>query len=78
MAFKDEQSMRDATIEGMNDQDLNGRNITVHGSEGGGYGRMVDGYGGGGYGDGGGCDRKYGGGPRYSRGGGVSDGNQSK
>ena len=67
VTFKDEQSMRDA-IEGMNGQDLDGRNITVNEAQ----SRGVGGYGGGrdrGYGGGGG------GGPRYSRGGGAADGN---
>ncbi|KAK6121439.1 hypothetical protein DH2020_044815 [Rehmannia glutinosa] len=65
VTFKDEQSMRDA-IEGMNGQELDGRNITVNeaqsrGSGGGGGGgfrgpRREGGYsgGGGGYGGGGG------------------------
>ncbi|CAL5378501.1 unnamed protein product [Camellia sinensis] len=84
VTFKDEQSMRDA-IEGMNGQDLDGRNITVNeaqsrGSGGGGGGGFRGGGGRreGGYG-GGGRDRGYGGGggggSRYSRGGGASDGN---
>ncbi|KAL3382979.1 hypothetical protein AABB24_002459 [Solanum stoloniferum] len=86
VTFKDEQAMRDA-IEGMNGQDLDGRNITVNeaqsrGGGGGGGGRGGGGYGGGrregGYGGGGGG---YGGGDRYSDrssrggGGGSSDGN---
>ena len=74
VTFKDEQSMRDA-IEGMNGQDLDGRNITVNEAQsrgsggggggfrsgGGGGGRRDGGYsrGGGGYGGGGGG---YGGG----------------
>ncbi|KAL7206722.1 hypothetical protein ACSBR2_019437 [Camellia fascicularis] len=70
VTFKDEQSMRDA-IEGMNGQDLDGRNITVNEAQSRGSG--------GGYGGGGGRDRGYGGsgggGSRYSRGGGASDGN---
>ncbi|CAL5329077.1 hypothetical protein CsSME_00009383 [Camellia sinensis var. sinensis] len=85
VTFKDEQSMRDA-IEGMNGQDLDGRNITVNeaqsrGSGGGGGGGFRGGGGRreGGYGGGGGRDRGYGGGggggSRYSRGGGASDGN---
>ncbi|XP_073307435.1 glycine-rich RNA-binding protein 7-like isoform X1 [Primulina huaijiensis] len=55
VTFKDEQSMRDA-IEGMNGQDLDGRNITVNeaqsrGGGGGGFrGPRRDGGGGGGYG----------------------------
>ncbi|GMP37901.1 hypothetical protein CsSME_00009383 [Camellia sinensis var. sinensis] len=75
VTFKDEQSMRDA-IEGMNGQDLDGRNITVNeaqsrgsgGGGGGGFrgggGRREGGYGGGGRGGGGygGRDRGYGGG----------------
>ncbi|KAA8536102.1 hypothetical protein F0562_028580 [Nyssa sinensis] len=65
VTFKDEQSMRDA-IEGMNGQDLDGRNITVNEaqSRGGGGG----GGGGGGFRSGGGGGRRDGGG--YSRGGG--------
>ncbi|XP_047308870.1 glycine-rich RNA-binding protein GRP1A-like [Impatiens glandulifera] len=64
VTFKDEQSLK-AAIEGMNGQDLDGRNITVNeaqsrgsggGGGGGGYNR---GGGGGGYGGGGGS---YGGG----------------
>ncbi|XP_049409312.1 glycine-rich RNA-binding protein GRP1A-like isoform X2 [Solanum stenotomum] len=82
VTFKDEQAMRDA-IEGMNGQDLDGRNITVNeaqsrGGGGGGGGRGGGGYGGGrregggggGYGGGGGG---YGGGRReggYGGGGG--------
>ncbi|KAL0376151.1 UNVERIFIED_CONTAM: Glycine-rich RNA-binding protein GRP1A [Sesamum calycinum] len=65
VTFKDEQSMRDA-IEGMNGQELDGRNITVNeaqsrGSGGGGGfrgGRREGGYGGGG---GGGYGRREGG-----------------
>ncbi|XP_055815697.1 glycine-rich RNA-binding protein [Solanum dulcamara] len=76
VTFKDEQAMRDA-IEGMNGQDLDGRNITVNeaqsrGGGGGGGGRGGGGYGGGrreggggGYGGGG-----YGGGRREGGGGG--------
>ncbi|CAK8569253.1 unnamed protein product [Lathyrus sativus] len=66
VTFASEQSMKDA-IEGMNGQDLDGRNITVNEAQSrGGYGG-----GGGGYGGGGGRDRGYGdGGSRYSRGGG--------
>ncbi|XP_028789262.1 glycine-rich RNA-binding protein [Neltuma alba] len=60
VTFSSEQSMRDA-IEGMNGQDLDGRNITVNEAQSRGRG----GGGGGGYGSGGG----YGGGG-YSRGGG--------
>ncbi|KAK4258645.1 hypothetical protein QN277_005072 [Acacia crassicarpa] len=89
VTFANEQAMRDA-IEGMNGQDLDGRNITVNeaqnrgrGGGGGGYNRnggggYGGGNGGGGYGGGGyggGRDRGYGdGGARYSRGGGASDG----
>ncbi|CAK8576528.1 unnamed protein product [Lathyrus sativus] len=70
VTFATEQSMRDA-IEGMNGQDMDGRNITVNeaqsrGSGGGGYGGRREG-GGGGYGSGGGYG---GGGGGYSRGGG--------
>ncbi|XP_040992842.1 LOW QUALITY PROTEIN: glycine-rich RNA-binding protein GRP1A-like [Juglans microcarpa x Juglans regia] len=76
VTFSNEQSMRDA-IEGMNGQDLDGRNITVNeaqsrGGGGGGYSRGGGGgYGGGGYGGGGGR-RESGGG--YSRGGGSGGG----
>lgn len=77
VTFKDEQSMRDA-IEGMNGQELDGRNITVNeaqsrGSGGGGGGgfrgprRDGGGYGGGG---GGGYGRREGGGGGYGSGGG--------
>ncbi|EYU42616.1 hypothetical protein MIMGU_mgv1a016253mg [Erythranthe guttata] len=75
VTFKDERSMREA-IEGMNGQELDGRNITVNeaqsrGSGGGGGG----GFGGprreGGYGGGGG----YGGDRGYSSRGGGSEGN---
>ncbi|CAN1125376.1 Glycine-rich RNA-binding protein, partial [Linum perenne] len=77
VTFSDEKSMRDA-IEGMNGQNLDGRNITVNeaqsrgssGGGGGGFNRGGGGYGGGrerGYGGGGGGDR-------YSRGGGDSEG----
>ncbi|CAL5205611.1 unnamed protein product [Lathyrus oleraceus] len=80
VTFASEQSMKDA-IEGMNGQDLDGRNITVNeaqsrgsgGGGGGGGGRREGG--GGGYGGGGGRDRGYGdGGSRYSRGGGGGGG----
>ncbi|KAF6136283.1 hypothetical protein GIB67_042768 [Kingdonia uniflora] len=73
VTFSDEKSMRDA-IEGMNGQDLDGRNITVNeaqsrGSGGGGGG------GGGGYRGGGGGGGGYGGGRErsggYSGGGGY-------
>ncbi|CAK8569252.1 unnamed protein product [Lathyrus sativus] len=72
VTFASEQSMKDA-IEGMNGQDLDGRNITVNeaqsrGSGGGGGGGYRGGGGGGGYGGGGGG--YGGGGGGYSRGGG--------
>ncbi|XP_010254827.1 PREDICTED: glycine-rich RNA-binding protein GRP1A-like [Nelumbo nucifera] len=71
VTFRDEQSMRDA-IEGMNGQNLDGRNITVNqaqsrGSGGGGGGggfRSGGGGGGGGYG---GYGRRDGGGGGYNR-----------
>ncbi|GFS29327.1 cold, circadian rhythm, and rna binding 2 [Actinidia rufa] len=66
VTFKDEQSMRDA-IEGMNGQDLDGRNITVNEAQSRGSG---GGGGGGGFRSGGG--RREGGG--YSRGGGYGGG----
>ncbi|ONH91160.1 hypothetical protein PRUPE_8G096400 [Prunus persica] len=78
VTFSNEKAMRDA-IEGMNGQNLDGRNITVNeaqsrgsggggGGNGGGYSR---GGGGGGYGGGyGGGGRREGGGGGYSRGGG--------
>ncbi|KAI5388521.1 hypothetical protein KIW84_074274 [Lathyrus oleraceus] len=90
VTFATEQSMRDA-IEGMNGQDMDGRNITVNEAQsrgsgggyggrreggGGGYGSGGGGYGGGGYG--GSRDRGYGGsggGGGYSRGGGGGGGN---
>ncbi|CAA3032566.1 glycine-rich RNA-binding GRP1A-like [Olea europaea subsp. europaea] len=83
VTFKDEQSMRDA-IEGMNGQDLEGRNITVNeaqsrgsGGGGGGFrgGHREGGYGGGGGGGGGGGrgygrrEGGYGGGSGYGGGG---------
>uniref|UniRef100_I1LJD0 RRM domain-containing protein n=2 Tax=Glycine subgen. Soja TaxID=1462606 RepID=I1LJD0_SOYBN len=82
VTFASENSMKDA-IEGMNGQNLDGRNITVNeaqsrGSRGGYGGRREGGYnrGGGGYGGGGyGGDRDCGygdGGSRYSRGGDVN------
>ncbi|XP_010254826.1 PREDICTED: glycine-rich RNA-binding protein GRP1A-like [Nelumbo nucifera] len=90
VTFRDEQSMRDA-IEGMNGQNLDGRNITVNQAQSrssGGGGGFRSGGGGGGYGgygrrDGGGYNRSLGGrdrgygerGSRYSRGDGSSDGN---
>ncbi|PSS26044.1 Glycine-rich RNA-binding protein [Actinidia chinensis var. chinensis] len=68
VTFKDEKSMRDA-IEGMNGQDLDGRNITVNeaqsrGGGGGGGGGFRSGGGGGGRREGGGYSRSggYGGG----------------
>ncbi|KAJ9152699.1 hypothetical protein P3X46_026235 [Hevea brasiliensis] len=71
VTFNNEKSMRDA-IEGMNGQNLDGRNITVNeaqsrgsGGGGGGYSR---GGSGGGYGGGGRREGGYGGG--YNRGGG--------
>ncbi|GAU45385.1 hypothetical protein TSUD_90050 [Trifolium subterraneum] len=71
VTFATEQSMRDA-IEGMNGQDMNGRNITVNEAQsrgsGGGGGRGGGGYSGGGGGGGYGGRREGGGG--YSRGGG--------
>nr|CAA89058.1 putative glycine rich RNA binding protein [Solanum tuberosum] len=81
VTFKDEQAMRDA-IEGMNRQDLDGRNITVNeaqsrggveaggGRGGGGYGGGRREGGGGGYGGYGGGRREGGGGGGYSGGGG--------
>ncbi|CAN0866666.1 Glycine-rich RNA-binding protein [Linum grandiflorum] len=81
VTFSDEKSMRDA-IEGMNGQNLDGRNITVNeaqsrGGGGGGGGGFRSGGprsgGGGGYGGGGG-QRGYGGGQReggYGGGGGY-------
>ncbi|XP_073307436.1 glycine-rich RNA-binding protein-like isoform X2 [Primulina huaijiensis] len=81
VTFKDEQSMRDA-IEGMNGQDLDGRNITVNeaqsrGGGGGGFrGPRRDGGGGGGYArrEGGYGGGRGGGGRGYSRNVGASDG----
>ncbi|XP_047174987.1 small RNA binding protein 1-like isoform X2 [Vigna umbellata] len=70
VTFATEQAMRDA-IDGMNGQNLDGRNITVNAAQS--RGRGGGGGGGGGYG--GSRDRGYGdGGSRYSRGGGASDG----
>nr|KJB78453.1 hypothetical protein B456_013G036800 [Gossypium raimondii] len=60
VTFRDEKAMRDA-IEGMNGQNLDGRNITVNEAQSRRSGRRE-----GGYGDGG---------SRYSRGGGASEGN---
>ncbi|XP_044491073.1 glycine-rich RNA-binding protein GRP2A-like [Mangifera indica] len=78
VTFRDEKSMRDA-IEGMNGQNLDGRNITVNEAQnrgsggGGGYNRGGGGYGGGRReGGGGGYNRGYGGGRR--EGGGYGDG----
>ncbi|CAJ2642737.1 unnamed protein product [Trifolium pratense] len=73
VTFASEQSMKDA-IEGMNGQDLDGRNITVNeaqnrGSGGGGGGGGYRGGGGGGY-SGGGGGYSGGGGGGYNRGGG--------
>ncbi|MCE7766480.1 RNA-binding protein, partial [Pseudomonas putida] len=87
VTFKDEKSMRDA-IEGMNGQDLDGRNITVNeaqsrGSGGGGGGgggfrggrrEGGGGYGGGGYGGG----RREGGGGGYGGGGGGYGGGRDR
>ncbi|KAK9286514.1 hypothetical protein L1049_014912 [Liquidambar formosana] len=77
VTFASEQAMRDA-IEGMNGQNLDGRNITVNeaqsrgsGGGGGGGGGFRSG-GGGGYGGGGGGRREGGGG--YSRSGGGGGG----
>ncbi|KAK8636401.1 hypothetical protein V6N13_124147 [Hibiscus sabdariffa] len=72
VTFRDEKSMRDA-IEGMNGQNLDGRNITVNeaqsrGGGGGGGGR------GGGYGGGGGYNRSGGGGGYGRREGGYGGG----
>ncbi|OAY25522.1 hypothetical protein MANES_17G101400v8 [Manihot esculenta] len=67
VTFSNEKSMRDA-IEGMNGQNLDGRNITVNEAQ----SRGSGGGGNGGYSR----DRGYGdGGSRYSRGGGASEGN---
>ncbi|KDP46256.1 hypothetical protein JCGZ_10096 [Jatropha curcas] len=82
VTFNNEKSMRDA-IEGMNGQNLDGRNITVNeaqsrGSGGGGGGGGGGGYsrGGGGYGGGGRREGGYGGGGGgYNRGGGGYGGN---
>ncbi|RZC44574.1 hypothetical protein C5167_037522 [Papaver somniferum] len=82
VTFSNEQSMRDA-IEGMNGQNLDGRNITVNeaqsrGSGGGGGGGFRSGGGGGGYGGGGYGQRREGGGgyggDRGSGGGGYGGG----
>ncbi|KAF9610865.1 hypothetical protein IFM89_025327 [Coptis chinensis] len=80
VTFLSEQAMREA-IEGMNGQELDGRNITVNEAQsrdsgGGGGGCREDG-GGGGYSRGGrGGDRGYGGGGSVTRSwGGDSDGN---
>ncbi|GMP48171.1 hypothetical protein CsSME_00015619 [Camellia sinensis var. sinensis] len=78
VTFKDEQSMRDA-IEGMNGQDLDGRNITVNeaqsrGSGGGGGRRDGGGYSRGGGGYGGGSGGGYGGGGGGGYGGGRDRG----
>ncbi|KAI8554274.1 hypothetical protein RHMOL_Rhmol05G0085300 [Rhododendron molle] len=73
VTFKDEQSMKDA-IEGMNGQDLDGRNITVNEAQSRGSG---GGGGGGGFrsGGGGGGGRRDGGG--YGGGGGGYGGSRS-
>ncbi|KAL6209594.1 hypothetical protein ACLB2K_020534 [Fragaria x ananassa] len=84
VTFSNEKAMRDA-IEGMNGQDLDGRNITVNeaqsrgsggGGGGGGYGgsRGGGGYGSGGGGYGGGARREGGGGGYGSGGGGYGGG----
>ncbi|XP_057495944.1 glycine-rich RNA-binding protein-like [Actinidia eriantha] len=81
VTFKDEKSMRDA-IEGMNGQDLDGRNITVNeaqsrgGGGGGGGGGFRSGGGGGGRREGGGYNRSggYGGGGGGGYGGGRDRG----
>ncbi|GMJ01763.1 hypothetical protein HRI_003845500 [Hibiscus trionum] len=81
VTFRDEKSMRDA-IEGMNGQNLDGRNITVNeaqsrksGEGGGGFGGGNEGYsrggGGGGYS---GRQGGYGGGGRRREGGGYGNG----
>ncbi|KAJ9135518.1 hypothetical protein P3X46_032696 [Hevea brasiliensis] len=69
VTFNNEKSMRDA-IEGMNGQNLDGRNITVNEAQSRGSGGGNGGYnrGGGGYGGGGRREGGYGGG--YNRGGG--------
>ncbi|KAK1584334.1 hypothetical protein Q3G72_032037 [Acer saccharum] len=71
VTFRDEKAMRDA-IEGMNGQNLDGRNITVNeaqsrgsGNGGGGGGGYGGSRGGGGYGGGGGGRREGGGGGGY-------------
>jgi cold-inducible RNA-binding protein len=79
VTFGNEKAMRDA-IEGMNGQNLDGRNITVNeaqsrgngGGGGGGYGgsRSSGGYGGGGRREGGGGYSRGGGGGGYGSGGG--------
>lgn len=72
VTFNNEKSMRDA-IEGMNGQNLDGRNITVNEAQSRGSGGGNGGYsrgGGGGYGGGGRRDGGYGGGGGYNRGGG--------
>ncbi|KAK3027129.1 hypothetical protein RJ639_042423, partial [Escallonia herrerae] len=85
VTFKDEQSLRDA-IEGMNGQDLDGRNITVNeaqsrgGGGGGGGGFRSGGGGGGGRREGGGYGRRdggsYGGGGGGYGGGGYGGGRE--
>ncbi|OAY29671.1 glycine-rich RNA-binding protein GRP1A [Manihot esculenta] len=72
VTFNNEKSMKDA-IEGMNGQNLDGRNITVNEAQSRGSGGGNGGYsrgGGGGYGGGGRRDGGYGGGGGYNRGGG--------
>ncbi|XP_027354227.1 glycine-rich RNA-binding protein 2-like [Abrus precatorius] len=69
VTFTSEQSMKDA-IEGMNGQNLDGRNITVNEAQS--RGRSGGGGGGGGYGDGGGYSRGGGGGYGGRREGGYS------
>ncbi|XP_061372661.1 small RNA binding protein 1-like isoform X7 [Gastrolobium bilobum] len=79
VTFASEQTMRDA-IEGMNGQNLDGRNITVNEAQsrgrGGGYGNGGGGYGGGGYSRGGGGG--YGGGGRRESGGGGYGGGRDR
>ncbi|CAL0334155.1 unnamed protein product [Lupinus luteus] len=75
VTFASEQSMKDA-IEGLNGQDLDGRNITVNEAQsrgsGGGGGRGGGGYGGGGGGFRSGGGGGYGGGRREGGGGGYN------
>lgn len=76
VTFSNEKSMRDA-IEGMNGQDLDGRNITVNEaqSRSGGGGGFNRGGGGGGYGGG---RREGGGGGGYNRGSGGYGGGRDR